>query len=419
MRRLTLVVLVVMLAGVTTLHAQDDGVGWALADAQNARELVEQVAVLRGVQLSPDGTQLAEVMGGEAICIYTIDTGDEDCTPWPEGLAALHYVAWSPGGDYLAFTEEFFSYAREPDLWMYDVEANSFANLTDDGMEGNFLDVSDEALIDYLPMWHPIDGDLYFFRSQRLGDYTLQLYRISPAGGEPELIRDMTNDLPNPFPVWRQAAISPDGNQIAMIVISPRQDDPRDGVWLLGLGGFLRPGGEMRQVLTLEDLRGNLPDWQEESYMVPYSLAWTADSMVVMGYDGQLSVRVIMNAAYVDAATGEVTLLADYSDIPDERDWFVPAEGEAHSGSYQMPRMGILSPDGEALIYLHYDSDSREMIDASALPLPPDGSEPVHLGSFEFAVGPTGIADQYIVAAAKNGRALIPIYHFLLTLEEK
>jgi hypothetical protein len=81
--------------------------------------------------------------------------------------------------------------------------------------------------------------------------------------------------------------------------------------------------------------------------------------------------------------------------------------------------MGILSPDGEALVYLHYDADSREMSNISALPLPPDGSEPVHLGSFEFDIGPTAISDQYIITAAENGRALIPIYHYLLTLGKK
>jgi hypothetical protein len=303
---------------------------------------------------------------------------------------------------------------------VYDVEAHSFTNITDDGEEGNIFETEDE-LIDYLPMWHPTNGDIYFFRTRDVGDdRTLELYRISPAGGEPELVKDMTRELPV-LSVYEQAAISPDGSQVAMIVLGNERDDPRNGVWLLGLGGFLRSSGELRQVLTLDDFRANHPDWQEEAMMMPQSLAWTADSsgLVVMGQDPMYATSIGMSAAYIDAQTGEVTLLVDYRDIPDNVAWTTAAEGEAHSGSYRMPRMGILSPDGKAFIYLHHDMGGSETIDISALPLPPDGSEPVYLGSVEFAVGPGGTWDRYLVTAAENGLALLPAYHFLLTLEKE
>jgi hypothetical protein len=409
-----IVVALLLCASSPAAFAQDDGVGWTLAGVQDARELFASIEDFANAKLSPDGTMVAVPQGAEQLCMYSIADNAFDCAAWPEQASLAHYVTWSPDGAYLAFAPEFFQRFNEPDLWVYDVAAGSFTNLTDDGVEGNMLR-AEGALIDYLPMWHPTDGDIYFFRTQDMGgNQTLELYRISPAGGEPELVQDLTGELPT-FSVYEQAAISPDGGQLAMIVLNGQLDDPINGVWLLSLGG------ELRQVLTLGDLRANIPDWQEESLLTPQSLAWTADSsgLVVVGRDAVRMNGVAMNAVYIDAATGEVTPLVDYSDVPDEQSWVVAAEGEAHSGSYRMPRMSALSPDGKAFVYLHYDMGRSETIDISALPLPPDGSEPVYLGSVGIAVGPIGMWDRCLVTAAENGRALTPIYHFLLTLEEK
>jgi hypothetical protein len=415
------VVTLLVCASSPAVFAQDDdGVGWTLAGVQDVRDLFESVSSFVDAKLSPDGTMAAAPQRAEQLCVYTIANNALGCTPWPERTPLAHYVTWSPDGAYLAFATEFFRRFYEPDLWVYDVAASSFTNLTDDGLEGGILGL-DGALIDYLPMWHPTNGDIYFFRTRDVGDdRSLELYRISPAGGEPELIRDLTRDLPT-LSVYEQAAISPDGGQVAMIVLGNERDDPRNGVWLLSLGGFMRPGGELRQVLTLDDFRANRPNWQEESMMMPQSLAWTADGsgLVVIGQDPMYITGISMNAAYIDAQTGEVTLLMDYRDVPDEQSWVTAAEGEAHSGSYRMPRIGILSPDGKAFIYLHHDMGGSEMIDISALPLPPDGSEPVYLGSVEFAVGPGGTWDRYLVTASENGLALLPAYHFLLTLEKE
>ena len=55
------------------------------------------------------------------------------------------------------------------------------------------------ALLDYLPTWNPVTGNLYFFRSIRSSDSTsLVLYRIPAAGSSPEQVMDLTNRLPIP-----------------------------------------------------------------------------------------------------------------------------------------------------------------------------------------------------------------------------
>jgi hypothetical protein len=85
---------------------------------------------------------------------------------------------------------------------------------------------------------------------------------------------------------------------------------------------------------------------------------------------------------------------------------------------YRVLRASALLPDREVLIYLRYDARPAggPMLIST---LPPDGSRPVHLDGVDFDVGAAGLWDRYRVTAAENGRALIPVYHFLLTLGEK
>ena len=77
-------------------------------------------------------------------------------------------------------------------------------------------------------MWHPSDGQIYFWRIVPLGNfrYTIGLYRISPDGGEPELVRDLTAQFAAQIPLYDYerlfldgvSAISPDGNTVAALM---------------------------------------------------------------------------------------------------------------------------------------------------------------------------------------------------------
>ena len=83
-------------------------------------------------------------------------------------------------------------------------------------------------MLDYLPMWHPSDGQIYFWRIVPLGNmrYTIGIYRIAPDGTEPELVRDLTTDFAAKIPLFQYealfldgiSAISPDGNTVATLM---------------------------------------------------------------------------------------------------------------------------------------------------------------------------------------------------------
>ena len=123
--------------------------------------------------------------------------------------------------------------ASESDIWLFDTEAGSFTDLTEDGLVGvwSYLVADGErVMLDYLPMWNPSDEQIYFWRIVPLGNmrFTIGLYRLAPYGGEAELVRDLTADFAAQVPFYDYerlfldgiSAISPDGNTVAVLMTS-------------------------------------------------------------------------------------------------------------------------------------------------------------------------------------------------------
>jgi Tol biopolymer transport system component len=289
-------------------------------------------------------------------------------------------MPWSPDGHRLAFTENLFQFFNESDIWVFDVAQETFTDLTDDGLTGSnpFMHPSDTpALLDYLPTWNPVTGDLYFFRSIRSSDSTsLVLYRIPAAGSTPEQVIDLTNRLPIPFPIFIPPAFTPDGSQMALIVLSQHLDDPANGVWVLKL-----TSNSITQVASLADLSALLPAFTDgKTY--PQSVSW-ANSGIVIPSENPFTAAswASANTFILAMPSKSLTGLVDFTGFPDEAA-LSQVGSDGHSAVFRLPRAGVVTPDGKSYIYLHYDSTLTPAT-ISTVSLPPDGSAPIDLGQID------------------------------------
>jgi dipeptidyl aminopeptidase/acylaminoacyl peptidase len=352
-------------------------------------------ADLRNAVISPDASMLAW-SDRDNLCLYSLAEGSTDCTALPELYRGQEPLAWSPDGAYLAFTENFFTQLREPDIWLFDVEAGMFINRTDDGQVNNLLRPPEgdrPRYIDTLPTWNPVTGDLYFFRSEEMelfGDdiRTTQLMRIAAEdvpvwAVEPEEVRNLTLQFDIPFSIYNPdtytlngaLAFSPDGARLAMLVRPNDRNSPNWGLWLLDI-----ERGDLDRLATVEALNTGLPD-RSEMPLFPDGLAWSGENLVVSLYSPSFDVSVPTNqAVYVDVATGDVTPLFDFTDIqPVDLLNVDPATGV--TPYFDIPRVSTLTPDGESFLYLNFTPDGVGGL--SALALPPRGAAPERLWETE------------------------------------
>ncbi len=120
--------------------------------------------------LSPDGESLLVDAGGEAFCFLATSTMTiESCVPWQDRLRSVDFqrLAWSPDSRYVAVTENVLVLFHESDIWLLDVEQRSLQNLTDDGLDRDFLRSQDSSTVpvDLLPVWSPDGSRILFVRS--------------------------------------------------------------------------------------------------------------------------------------------------------------------------------------------------------------------------------------------------------------
>jgi hypothetical protein len=379
MKRLLIPLLFFLLAG--SLLAQDS---LTLTDAQHLSELTGQGEVIfRAATISPDGTTIAWLGAGEGICFYTFDNGTTECVSWSEEFRPGNntLLEWSPDSQKLAFTEDTFVYGVDSDIRVYDRATDTFSNLTDDEYLGSWFRAEQPILLDYLPVWNHVTGDLYFFRSVYESNNDrgpgLTLYRLGPESVEPELVVDLSSDIRAPFPVFRRPAISEDGTRMAIGVVSQRFDQPADGVWVVDLAT-----GEAEQIAHRNSFNSALPELIEEGDFVPYNLVWRGDHLIVEAVDRRSGFSsMIMSLFYeLDPETEQLTALVDLSGFDSMAEF---ASGDmpegGHSGVYLLPRAGVVQ--GDSFIYLHTDLGVQGGAAISALPLP--NGKPELLGTIE------------------------------------
>jgi hypothetical protein len=313
-----------------------------------------------------------------------VDTpGEGECAPVPTDYQGVAYrLAWSPDSQQIAFSEDPAAQGLESDLWLADAATGRIANLTDDGVTGPYAEAaSGRYTLDYLPMWDPATGLLYFWRSAPATRpaYSLALMQIDPAGGEPAPVADVSETLGGNlirFGVQRfylsgPSVLSPDGSQVAVLVTSAQAmaQGEADGLWLLDLTG----DGEPVRVATAADFQAGLPAWQDQP-AVPRGLQWTADGagLVVVALSDDLRLPLTL-VYYVDVAARTLATVAGFEDVGSRADFFtLPGEGQ-HPLRYSIPWTAAVAPTASAVLLVN---DLGGVVTIASVPLPPDGVAP-------------------------------------------
>lgn len=391
---------------------------WQITDVIDLTDLPNELeeSPNASLVLSPDGT-MAAWGGRDVLCLYNFVEEAGECAAWPEsfrpGFDRYTQLIWSPDSTKLAFTENFFVYFLESDIWVYNVTAGEFNNRTPDDAEGGQLLLSNDAQqIDYAPTWDQ-EGNLYFFRTKRVDDLReTMLYRLAPDSDTAEVVSDITDTFPY-LSVYLPPVISPDGTRMAVIVLGQDFEDGRNGVWVIDLAD-----GAKTRVAARKALWEGFPDWQTRmlARMIPFSLAWAGDGALIVGSLDVANISEIIgqNYHYVDVETLQITPLVDFSEI-ESAEALSETRDDGHMGIYVMPRLGIVTPD--TFFYVHHDTDRDAAKTISAVALPPDGSGPTLVGELEDCDIRGLFGDQrYLMVLTEANRALV--YNCAVTLGE-
>lgn len=393
-------------------------VSWAPVDVTPLADIAGIDEALLNPVLAPDGSAFAWD-ARDAACIYRFADEATFCYDWPEGTSLRprrsNLPAWSPDSRYIAYTENFFEFLYDSDIWLLDTHSGAWTNRTDDGYYGSPVvdqNATDHVLLDYLPTWNPATGELYFFRSQRRDrvlfdiDYTLQLYKMPADSGEPELVRDLTLAVPGPLSVERTVAFSQDGTKLALLAL-PRQsvlESPGAGVWVLD---FANNGTHL--AVPLRRLIGILPDWAEP-IILPDAVQWAGDNLVIWLVNDYLSGVIKRTPVHVDMATGDITPLVDFSD-------FTSAADHANARSEQRTVhdeaiIGTVLRD-ESAYWLVVANGEEEPMGVFELPLPGTDAEPRQVATIPYQMSPRHMA---LPSMSDDGKLLM--LHTLFTLRE-
>jgi Tol biopolymer transport system component len=209
--------------------------------ALTARELLRlpllSAPAASSSHISPDGQHVTNVRGHE-FCLYTIGGVQQWCVEVIDRLnddrpvrPDSESIRWSPDGRYLAFTIPVYTFFRDADIWVVDLEEATYTNLTEDGYDGGIAlrpDVPETVTVDLAPAWTP-DSRLTFVRYNAQLNNIPELWAIDPAGGEAELLGALAEFNPGRVLVM-SLDWAPDGSAAAF-TIDP-MTTPFGGLWL-------------------------------------------------------------------------------------------------------------------------------------------------------------------------------------------
>ena len=380
--------------------------------------------------LSPDGSVIVWIKADSGLrskevtqfCFYSFEAAANTCIDKPAEYDSYPaQLVWSPDSAYITFSENPIQLGNESDIWVLDVAAGEFANLTDDGQYGVWASLEPGTYtLDYLPMWNAADGMIYFWRSvpDGQGGASLDLYRVSPTGGEAEPAVDLPQGMAASMPVWDFEffymdgpwSVAPDGSKAAVIistVADPNETAPdSDGLWLIDLND---PEAEPQHVATMDDFQVTMPAWQEMPARA-IALSWTADSKGVVVLDQSDDIQLQINTfLYVDAESGEMTPITDFSGVPTRENYYV-SEAPTMPPMFYSPWTATVSPAGDKLLMWNDLTGVSGML---VSPLPPAGEKPEVVYASDY----TSSFIRTRVSTSEDGKVIM--YGLLLTVEEE
>ena len=302
------------------------------ADLKVADQGKIQLGGGRMLSLSPDGAWLA-VMEGDALCVYAAGTlAQQTCANLEGRPLDRRTVAWAPDSSRLAFTEDVLRLMMDGDLWTLEVEGGELKNLSDDGVDGRFMQ-EDDVSLDMVPTWSRDGQTLVFARGIRVGGewQGTALYRISAGGGKAEELLSVTDELP--AAIWYGMGWSHDGKKIIYTVGKTQADDPDNGIWIAD-----QEGKNPSKLLGRTDTMG-LP--------VLIGVSGGAPQALIEYYEAAMRFSAEPNRAFfflLDLETGETQPLKQ-------------AQGEAVE--FFGPYAATFSPDGSKVLYTYKDMEDQ------------------------------------------------------------
>lgn len=379
-------ILILMTITCFSISAQGDDTNTlpnlTLVNVQSVGEIITNT-LPHTATLSPDGNLIAYEGGsGPGICIYNFTNENTTCTPYPQEdengervrLRQPPEVRWSPDSRVIAITENSLIRIEDGDIWLFDVEAQTFTDRTQDGYSGRVLMGADSygVPIDVLPTWSP-DGSLYFFRYIRDEDSTTtQLFKIpyntgSFAGvigsgerglsdGDPILIADLTDATDTPFAFYNGSGgfslsgtteISPDGTKMA--IISRPQSPTSHEIWVFDL----TDGTITRRIPTSQISGVGLPDWVENQGFIAEGITWVNDHELAINFiNPQAAANLAWTAYSIDLETDAVTPIFDFASVPSMAEYITGTRTDSGLVTYPIPRYAVITPDKNYFMYV-------------------------------------------------------------------
>jgi len=363
-------------------------------------------------ELSPDGNTIVflDYMNHE-LCFYNINNKTINRYSFPDKACnRIHYFTWSPNGKYIAFTDDYFQYMHEPDIWIFNVKKNKFINCTDDNTRDSLM-LGKGALIDILPVWDKNSKNLFFFRIiKKDKEYSTAIFRLTP-GNSPKKIKDFDKFSSNSPVYYTRPAISNNGKTISICSYSPNPNDKL----CYGVRLFNLESGEIKKIASFTQLTDTIPDWlKKNSHLITIYTKWVDNDkglIIVLYNDNNYgSINIDLFYLYLNTHTNKITLLRNLDNISDMISFFKNQEN-----NNRWIKMGIISQNSKEFLYLYpdYQNDSKPNLKIGYLPLPPDNSNPIILGELKYK--PVSSLYPYnIITEIKNKRVVIPIYNYLL-----
>jgi hypothetical protein len=398
-RRIIVILLLIFVFGIPASAQEDEIPDDSQVNLVSAVELSvvhADINVRGGPIISPDASTLIwNEQNGNWVCLYRLNNGTFECSPYPEELTSIVNMAWSPDSKYVAFTENLYHRMDESDIWILSVEDGRFHNITDDDVwRGDFMrSGGEDATIDLHPLWNPENGDLYFFRTIRGEDVyesTIQRFEADKllSGDMPEMALDLTQYIDSPYTVYTydgddnfpSAIISPDGKQLAILIRPDKDEAAQWGVWLSDLGS-----GTLEHVITLDDMNNpafHAEGFMEDFYLTPNGIAWIGnDGLIVTMNEPTYRPTMPNNVLYYDIETEALSILVDFSDIENISQYLIAGDDGMAPIAYE-PRIVAISPNNNAIYYTGNPSYSQD-ISIMALPPSEDGDMPTRIQFFD------------------------------------